>query len=312
MRQNHGVHSSSVMLLVLKDGRPVKAVAVGERGVHIGRGRDADLSLVDDRISTDHARVWIERDEVMVRDLGSRNGTFVNEARIDAPTRLQDDDLIRLGPETTLRVRVLGSVDAPTSSLALVDLDAGVRTPLHVGDNEIGDLLIRVDNEGGVYLMGVPTRQLAVGEQFDVAGRAWLVRSAVPSQVTTEVEGAVPAVRVEVRLDGPTGPEARFVDLRQPARELRITAATQAEVVYVLAKKLADDRGAHLDEPGWLSNAELRQSVWGRQADRLHRSRLPVVLHRIRKALEAEGFSEGCIGRRRGGSRLWVQDVEVG
>ncbi|MCP4917766.1 MAG: FHA domain-containing protein [Proteobacteria bacterium] len=304
--------SSSVMLLVLRDGQPVKAVAVGERGVHIGRGRDADLSLVDEHVSFDHARVWLERGEVLVRDLGSRNGTFVNDTRISEPTALTDDDLLKLGPDTELRLRILGGVQAP-STLVLVDLDAGVRTPLHRGDNEVGDLLIRVDDQGAIFLMGVPTRELTLGEEFDVAGHGWLIRTAEDrGGPTTEVEGAVPTVRLEVRLDGPTGPEARFLDLRQPGRELRISAATQAEVLFVLAKQLEDDRAKGDAEPGWLSNTELRQAVWGRQADRLHRSRLPVVLHRIRKALEGEGFPDDCIGRRRGGSRLFVAEVALG
>lgn len=311
MGHHWAVDTPSILLLVLRDGQPVKAVAVGDRGAHLGRGRDADISLVDERVSVDHARVWTELGRLLIRDLGSRNGTFVNGVRIHSVTELSHDDELRLGPETRLRVRVLGGVQSLTA-LTLVERDAGVRTPLHEGDNEIDELLIRVDREGDVWLMGVPSRQLQVGEAFEVGDRHFVVEVLGDRAVrTAEVEGGVPPVRVEVRLDGPTGPEARFIHLRDTSKELRISAATQAEVVYVLAKELSEGRAAGTAEPGWISNSDLRHAVWGRQADRLHRSRLPVVLHRIRKALESAGFPDDCIGRRRGGSRLFVAEVQV-
>src|SRR3982751_1147765 len=53
----------------------------GEAG--IGRGQDAVVRLVDDGVSRQHARLRLETDKQWVEDLGSRNGTFVNGAKID-------------------------------------------------------------------------------------------------------------------------------------------------------------------------------------------------------------------------------------
>ena len=306
--------TARVMVLLIKDDKPVKAVGVGERGLHVGRGRDADISLVDPSVSTDHARVWCEGERVLLRDLGSRNGTYLNEQRVTTTVEVADDDEVRLGSDTLLRIRVLGGVPKQQTDLALVQLDAGLRTPLHLGDNTVDDIRIVLDRQGGLTLEGPKmSRPLSPDETFEVAGRRYRIEAqgGTSNVRTVELEGGPPPIRVEARLDGPTGPEARFTDVRDSAKTVLITAATQAEVVYVLARAAKQDTEQRVEEPGWLNNGELRQAVWGRGSERLHRSRLPVVLHRIRKALEGAGLSDGCIDRRRGATRLWVVDVHL-
>jgi|SRR5918999_3080954 pSer/pThr/pTyr-binding forkhead associated (FHA) protein len=71
----------------------------------VGRSESGEGRLGDDpEISRAHARFY--RDEagrLMVADLGSTNGTFVNETRISAPQALQPGDRVRTG-KTTLQV----------------------------------------------------------------------------------------------------------------------------------------------------------------------------------------------------------------
>jgi len=69
-----------------------------EKGEHV-LGRDPDLELFLDSpgVSRRHALIRMAGDEVTVEDLGSKNGTFVADRRLDAPTRLVDGDLIRVG-----------------------------------------------------------------------------------------------------------------------------------------------------------------------------------------------------------------------
>jgi pSer/pThr/pTyr-binding forkhead associated (FHA) protein len=47
--------------------------------------------------STLHARIFRRGDQVLVEDLGSTNGTFVNSERISVPTRLAKGDLLQIG-----------------------------------------------------------------------------------------------------------------------------------------------------------------------------------------------------------------------
>jgi ABC-type multidrug transport system ATPase subunit len=76
--------------------------------VIIGRGRDCDLALDDSQISRQHATIYKDRDgSVLIKDMGSANGTFVNGRRIQKPTRLAADTPVFMGRH------VLGLASAP-------------------------------------------------------------------------------------------------------------------------------------------------------------------------------------------------------
>jgi pSer/pThr/pTyr-binding forkhead associated (FHA) protein len=63
----------------------------------IGRRRNCDLRIPLDSISKRHCQISVEGDSLKVRDLGSRNGTFLNGKRIEEETA-QAGDFIQVGP----------------------------------------------------------------------------------------------------------------------------------------------------------------------------------------------------------------------
>ncbi len=68
----------------------------------IGRGAEVAIRIVDDGISRAHARV-VHDNSIVVEDLASRNGTYVNGQRISAPTSLKEGDKLQIGATTVLR-----------------------------------------------------------------------------------------------------------------------------------------------------------------------------------------------------------------
>ena len=68
----------------------------------IGRSSDAALKIPHESVSREHCRIYEFDGELAVRDLGSRNGTYVNEERIDRPTFLSPGDELTVG-KITLR-----------------------------------------------------------------------------------------------------------------------------------------------------------------------------------------------------------------
>jgi EAL domain-containing protein (putative c-di-GMP-specific phosphodiesterase class I) len=63
----------------------------------IGRGPNSALCLSCRTVSCRHAELLEDGDDLLVRDLGSRNGTYVNGERIGGPRTLFPDDLVQFG-----------------------------------------------------------------------------------------------------------------------------------------------------------------------------------------------------------------------
>ena len=59
----------------------------------IGRGSDADIVINDPGVSRKHAEIRITPTGVILTDLGSTNGTFVEGHRIDAATLLDGNQI---------------------------------------------------------------------------------------------------------------------------------------------------------------------------------------------------------------------------
>ena len=73
-----------------------------EGGITIGRSEAADLSIPDQFVSHMHCRILRRGAYHFVEDLGSTNGTFLNDRRVDADAQLKVHDALRIG-QTTLR-----------------------------------------------------------------------------------------------------------------------------------------------------------------------------------------------------------------
>jgi DNA-binding winged helix-turn-helix (wHTH) protein len=63
----------------------------------LGRVEEGVAWLESPSVSRRHARVVVQGGEVLLEDLGSKNGTFLGGQRISAPTPLADGDVFRLG-----------------------------------------------------------------------------------------------------------------------------------------------------------------------------------------------------------------------
>jgi hypothetical protein len=83
-------------LLLLEKGKPGKAFPLDKDRVLIGRLGESDIVLSDPGVSRRHAEVRREDGEFVLVDLGSTNGTMVNEATIGERT-LEEGDRITVG-----------------------------------------------------------------------------------------------------------------------------------------------------------------------------------------------------------------------
>ena len=76
----------------------------------IGRGGRAQIRLLDEGISREHAQISIEAGRVTLRDLGSTNGTYCNGLRVESRD-LVDGDKILVGSTTILKFTYHDNLD---------------------------------------------------------------------------------------------------------------------------------------------------------------------------------------------------------
>ena len=95
-----------VASLIVRDG-PLRGRRIEVRSGELSLGREGtDLVIEDDtEVSRSHAVVRAVDSAVEIEDLGSTNGTFVNELKITGPTRLSNGDILRIG-QTRLDVAI--------------------------------------------------------------------------------------------------------------------------------------------------------------------------------------------------------------
>lgn len=95
------------------EGEPFQRTLPAGAAVVVGRSSEVDLMVPDRMLSRRHARFYLDGPDWFVEDLGSHNGTFLNGARVQSPSRLKDGDVLALGG-STLTVSAV-SASAPPS-----------------------------------------------------------------------------------------------------------------------------------------------------------------------------------------------------
>lgn len=271
----------------------------------VGRSSACTLRLDDPLASGEHARISFDGGAWLVRDLASRNGTFLDGERIEpgsarplaAGARLAFGDaasawtLVDVSPPAAM-ARRLGDaslIAATDGILALPSPDEILCCVLRSGDTWIAEL-------------GGEARPARDGEVLQLAGQSFLLHLPVSEAQTAEAGGVVQLdemslalrvsrdeERVEVTLLGRGG--ARVL----PPRSHHYTLLTLARA------RLRAEAAPALAEPqrGWISVDDLCRSL------AMDESRLNVELYRIRKDFAALPLHGGAgVVERRRGSRL--------
>jgi|GEM_PF-791215 len=142
-------------------GREV-AHPIGWKPLVIGRSRGCDLTLEDDGVSRRHASLRTVVGGVLVEDLSTKNGTWVDGTRVTRALA-QLGSRIDLGP-VALRIEGL----LPDDLEVAISLDPAAGTNARSGDEPSTVVLSRVDSEPGDRVLELAE---ALGDLLLVAGR---------------------------------------------------------------------------------------------------------------------------------------------
>ena len=96
----NGDNVTAPALLCLTGDAP-KRFPLTKKTMTVGRGPKCDLQILTHFVSREHARLSVTGGTVVIEDLGSRNGVYVNAVRVDRHA-LQQGDLVTIG-ETQFR-----------------------------------------------------------------------------------------------------------------------------------------------------------------------------------------------------------------
>lgn len=299
------------------------AIPLEETPKRVGRSPSNEVMLGDDSVSWHHAQLWTEGDAAWVRDLGSRNGTFINGERAVSSVRLVHGDEIRIGAHARLRVIASGPSTAVFRARHVHDLSTGLRVLVrsdrfHIGSSRGNDLRIDdwpvrtatiVLHDNGEVWVGTDDGEwpVEIGVAFEIRGRRFAVVEDHGAHAPTVDMGATgyPYI-VNLLSDGPS-PQVALIDPGS-GRELLLTG-NRGVLLFVLSRNLARDRVAgRLDaEQGWCTTDDVLVAVWGRGQKDLNS--LNVLVHRLRGHLSEEGFDPWFIEKRRGAIRVRLRDV---
>ncbi len=84
------------LLRILNGSLENQEIELSPDPMTIGRASACNIRIADSGVSSKHAKIWCENGQYFLMDLGSTNGTFVNEKDVDRE-QLSDGDVITFG-----------------------------------------------------------------------------------------------------------------------------------------------------------------------------------------------------------------------
>ena len=93
----NGAHGPARLRVEAAAGLRAGAAYDISEGAVLGRGEQADIRLEDTFASSQHARFAPHGEVMVLEDLGSTNGTYLNEEPLRGPQPLHPGDRIRIG-----------------------------------------------------------------------------------------------------------------------------------------------------------------------------------------------------------------------
>lgn len=239
----------------------------------VGRGERCDVRLGDPRVSTEHARLrWVDGGW-RLRDLGSRNGTWVDGVRLEPGAE------IGVGAGSVIGfVGVTFGVDAaPPAPFAETEdgVVGGDGDALFLGERAV----VYRDGDGWALDLDGEVGPIADGAVVDVAGARF--RLSLPGVIaaTLDAESAVDLDDVVLVFD-----DGLVCETPAGARRLKPAAAHQ--LLLTLAKERVYDaaEGLAAGEQGWVEVADVCRWLDA------HENRVNVDVFRLRKQLAEVGI----------------------
>lgn len=278
----------------------------------VGRAPSCGLRLDDRTVSGEHARLSWVGGRWELRDLGSRNGTFVDGARLDPGVGRDVVRGSRLGfgaEEATWELaddRSPSALAEEVGGSAVQLADDGI---LALPSADRPELTVYCDSRGmwWVERPDAPAEPVRDGAVVAAGGRSWRIRLPDALEGTATVEAGLRLDAVALRFAVSMNEEHVELSVVSRGRAIALEPREHGYVLLTLARARIADRELPLAEQGWLDRDRLLKML------AIDANSLNVSIYRARGQLGSAGVdgAAGLVEVRRGQRRLGIEPERI-
>ena len=280
----------------------------------VGRSPSAALRLQEVHVSGEHATLIWAGGHWEVRDLGSRNGTWVDGKRITAGEAVVVENGVTIAfgdPEDPWEMAEAGPPAPLAEDLRSGDLKPAVDGILALPDEEHPEVVVYADTAGRWMLEEGDKGARPVEDEHvvTVAGAPWRIRVPAQHQGTATVNVLVSLDAVKLRFAVSRDEEHVQVTVVHRNNETPLEPREHWYTLLTLARQRLKDGELPGSEQGWIERDDLLKMLG------VDSNALNVAIYRARRQLQAAGVdgAAALVEVRRGQRRigLAVDRLEV-
>jgi len=272
----------------------------------VGRSRTCHLRLTDSHVSGTHATLSWSGQQWEVRDLGSRNGTFLDGHRLPSGQRgaLSASGTVAFG-DVGDSWEIVDTAPPAASAASGEEQRRATDGLLALPSEAAPEVCVYRSRAGWRADAGTRSWLVSGGDTVEAGGRTWTL--GLPEDLRPTQELASGALSLEFAVSR----DEEHIELTAHVGGKAIPLGHRAHsyLLLTLARARHDDAGLPEAEQGWVYHDELSQRM------NLSEGHFNMLIFRARQQLAQAGPAEGTelIERRRGSRqiRLGVPDLRI-
>lgn len=279
----------------------------------VGRSASCQLVLEDRFVSSEHAKIaWING-SWRIRDLGSRNGTFVDALRIEPGQLAVLQAGARIGFGEVEEAFELVDINPPTAmatDTASREVVASAEEMLVLPDEDHPEVTVYLANTGGWVAERANGEVEGVHDQsvLQVGERSFRLDLPVFSEATPMVDVVLNLENAQLSFAVSSDEErVEIAVMLRGAERARLESREHNYLLLTLARARLADSERPVRERGWLEVEQILRML------KIDQNSLNVAIHRARQQLSSTGLegAAAVVETRRGYRRLGTDRVTI-
>jgi len=285
----------------------------------VGRTAASVVRLESPRVSAEHAVIFHDGDEWLVRDLGSTNGTWLDDQPLSPGSKhvLQEGATLCFGERDEVHSWQLVTADPPCARARCIEggvLVEAVEGLLQLPDADSPQITVFYDDTQSSWYAETPAGLVPTEDQrvLQIGSASYLLELPPIVDATTDTRQRKPSPSLqgaELRFAVSRDEEHVDVELRTVSGSITLASRSFHYLLVTLARKRVADDALPSEERGWVHVEELMEQL------RVSRQKLNLDVSRARRQIADAGVAHAMtlIERRPRASqlRLGVERVEV-